>query len=528
MKKSKIQWQNAEGPCPFAEHMCQGDTKAFVMDTGYIDSYTDLGVNAKPHDRLKYRRITSCAVINSTGRVAGWDGHIVNSIDEPAPRETAYAYFGPSIYKATDYTYSLSNFASFYDNFTVQMTNPYQLNVQRAMGLTDPQWSPSDFDPTPELAQVGGDLSLLFLSFNGMYLGQVNDPWFSAHDEKSFNSSLPFLEKRYTRDAAISTLGCTEQHQFCNEADSCTELLGFDQVQNNNSFNIGLSPLQNATFDRMLRAVVISTLRDPLEYLALTTTPMLASKSIASGRSGAVVSQALPEDQWKNELQYWHSISMAHLQRTMVQWATGGIAPEPEYLQAPTAEQDIWFCKSFIVPSAVYTSFSVMSIIIIFILGVLVIIASLNIEKIARWLRKCLWKQRSKNTWNEDHMLGIKSPKDGSSHTKTSEKPQGQLRSSSQQRGSENFEWEKIPPLPKEQANTPQTPEKGRFSVIRSRLSAFGVRFSANPPPRPSRDSQVSFIFKEFETPLLEPPTRAMAGSKERRYSRLSFRPALL
>ncbi|KAK5050013.1 hypothetical protein LTR84_004132 [Exophiala bonariae] len=526
MKKAKIPWQAAEGPCPFAENLCQSDSKALVLDTGYIDSYNDLGINAEPKDRLKYRRITSCAVVNGTGRVIGWDGQTSNSNDDPDSREFAYARFGPSTYKNTDYTYSLSNFASFYDNFTVQVTNPYQLNVQRAMGLADPQWSPSDFDPIPELAQVG-DLTLLFLSFNGMYLGQVDDPWFSAHGEHSFNTSLPFLNQRYTRDAAISTLGCTEQHQFCNEEDRCTGLLGFDQVQNDNFFNTGLSPQQNATFDRMLRAVVASTLRNSVEYLALTTTPILASKSIASGRSGAVVSRALPDDQWKTELQYWHSVSMSHLQRTMVQWVTGQIAPEPEYLQAPIAEQDIWFCKSLIIPSAVYSSFSVMSIIIIFVFGIFVIIASLNVEKLARWIRKLLRKQKSKNTWNDDHMLGIKAHRNKSPKTTISEKDYEHLHPMAQQRGSEIFEWEKIPPLPEKQEDKIRPREEKAFPSFKDRLSPSHAWSPDNAPPRPRRDSKVSLLFKECEITAPEMPKKAMSGSKEKRYSRLYLRPSL-
>jgi len=525
MKKSKIPWQVADGPCPFEQHMCHSGSQAFVLDTGYIDSYDDLGINARPSDRLKYRRITTCAVVNGTGRITGWDGHVSDGDNSSATPETAYAHFGPSLYKNTDYTYSLSNFASFYDNYSVQVTNPYQLNVQRAMGPANPAWTPSEFDPIPELAQ-GGDLSLLFLSFNGMYLGQVDDPWFSAHGEQLFDTSFPFLNKRYMRDAAISTLGCTEQHQFCSEANTCTGLLGFDQVQNDNFFNTGLSAQQNATFDRMLRAVVASTLRNTAEFLALTTTPILASRSIASGKSGAVVSQVLPEDQWKIELQYWHSVSMAHLQRTVVQWATGQIAPEPEFLLAPTAEQDIWFCKSLIVPSAVFQSFSVIAITIIFILGLLVIIASLNVEKLAALIRRCLRRQRAKKSWNDDYMLGIKPSDEGSLKTKNSEKDHGHLRPSSQQRESEMFEWEKIPPLPKDSGCETQQTEKGRFLDIKNRLSPFRVRFSDNPPPRPPRDSQVSLVFKECDFPSPEIPKRAMGGEREKRLSRLYFRPA--
>lgn len=528
MKKAKIPWQVDDGPCPFEQHMCYGGSKALVMDTEYIDSYDDLGINARPKDRLKYRRITTCAVVNGTGRVTGWDGQVSDSDDSSIPRETAYAHFGPSLYKNTDYTYSLSNFASFYDNFSVQVTNPYQLNVQRAMAPADPAWTPTEFDPIPELAQAG-DLSLLFLSFNGMYLDQVDDPWFSAHRQKSFNTSFPFLATRYMRDAAISTLGCTEQHQFCTQTNTCTELLGFDQVQNDNFFNSALSPQQNATFDRMLRAVVASTLRNTVEFLALTTTPILASRSIASGKSGAVVSRVLPEDQWKTELQYWHSVSMAHLQRTVVQWVTGQISPEPEYLLPPSAEQDIWFCNNLVVPSAVYQSFSVIAIIIILTLGLLVIIASLNVERLAALIRRCLRRQKGMKSWNHDYMLGTK-PSDESpiKPAKTSEKDSGHFRPppKSQQRESEIFKCDGIPPLPKDDEDLAQQTRGSRFLDIKNRLSPFRVHFPNHPPPRPPRDSQECLIFKDCEMTLPETPKRAMGVEKEKRFSRLYFRPA--
>jgi hypothetical protein len=43
-----------------------GDTAAFSMDTGRLDSHVYFGINAAPKDRVLFRRVTTCAPINGT------------------------------------------------------------------------------------------------------------------------------------------------------------------------------------------------------------------------------------------------------------------------------------------------------------------------------------------------------------------------------------------------------------------------------------------------------------------------------
>ncbi|KAK7905917.1 hypothetical protein LTR67_000641 [Exophiala xenobiotica] len=407
-RTSNLTWETRTGLCPFQPQICHGRSRTVVLDTGYIDSHDHLGINAKPEDRMQYRRRTTCAVLNSTNHVSGWDGAVVNASSPRPPPESAYAHFGPSIVHGTDWTYSYSNFASFFNNFTEQVTLPYQLDTEQALALADPQWSSSDFEPIPEVAQSKADLVLFFLSFTGMYLTPVQDPWFSAHHEESFDTSLSFLSTRYARDSAISTLGCIEQHQFCLPNAECTEALGFDQVQNDQVFNNALTPYQNATFDRVLRAVAASRLSHLIQQLAVTTNPLLASNVTLSGKTGSWISLGLPQSQWEMELQYWHSISMAQLQRTIVQWATGRIAPEPQDLQPPTAAQDIWFCENLIVPSTVYQSFDVVAIILVITLGMLVVFVSLIMEPLAASIRKFLGRSTPRQDWDRDNVLRVR------------------------------------------------------------------------------------------------------------------------
>ncbi len=406
-KTPKLLWQTLNGSCPFDAQLCQKGTRAVVLETDYIDSHDDLGINAEPHDRLRYRRKTTCAVVNGTGHIRGWDGARGNGSSSKSSTETAYAYYGPSLYKDTDFTYSYSDFASFYTNFSAQVTLPYQIDVESAPGLADPQWSQSDFDPIPGLVQDEADLVLLFLSFTGTYLGKVDDPWFAAHREQSFEASYDFFEQRYARDLAISTLGCAEQHEFCLSNDTCTGLLGFDQVQNVYPFNGSLSPHQAVTFDRLLRAVGPASIWNIVFQLTFTATPLLATNATNSGLSGRLVSLQLPNDQFERELGYWHSIAMAQLQRGIVQWATGQIADEPQYLVPAEKEDDVWFCNSLIVPSTLYKSFSLVAIVLLIASGTLVIVVSLTIEQLAVSIRKCLGRGSPRNDWEQDNMLEL-------------------------------------------------------------------------------------------------------------------------
>ncbi|KIW26657.1 uncharacterized protein PV07_06474 [Cladophialophora immunda] len=491
-KTSSLNWTVSPGTCPFPAQTCLKDSPVKVLDTEEIDSHEDLGINADPKDRLKYWRRTTCAVLDGTDRIKGWNGTIVGSPDSRPTPDTAHAYYGPSLYKDTEWTYAYSNFASFFDNFTAQVTLPYQLDVELAYALSDSKPSPSDFQPIEELVLKDADLNLLFLSYTGMYLEKVDDPWFSAHNEASFDSQYPYLQTRYYRDLAISTLACTEQHNFCTYDNNCTDFLGFDQVQRVASFNALLTPHQNATFDRMMRAVTESSLRNIIQSLALTTTPMLASNKTAVGASGAVLSSALPPDQWTSELVYYHSVAMAHLQRTIFQWATGSVAAVPqhfEYLLPPTEEQDIWYCNNMIVQSNAYQSFTLLIIILIIIFGTLVISAAA--------ISKCFAKPP------KDDLLDDRSPLRPRTPPLCNRKVGGSRRSDPL--GA--FELVNLELVPNNhRVSSPTLPAEDReISILSSSSNCEngGTRLAV--PRRPTRDSWIAISLNDFESSPPEP-----------------------
>jgi hypothetical protein len=237
-------------------------------------------------------------------------------------------------------------------------------------------------------------------------LEPIEDPWFSANRLHVVDSRFPLVTSQYSRDSPISTLGCTEQHKFCTSNGTCTPFLGFDQVQHVDSFNYALTPHQNVTFDRILRAVTASSFRQIMHFLALTSTPVLAMNSLLI--QSHTLSFKLPENQWLLELNYWHSVAMAQLQRVIVEWGTGQIAPEPQFLLAPQTQSDSWFCNNLMIPSTVYQSFSVLAIILIVTTGLLVILVSLTIENCLGWVQERSSRGLARREyWNRDEMLRL-------------------------------------------------------------------------------------------------------------------------
>lgn len=91
----------------------------------------------------------------------------------------------------------------------------------------------SQFIPIPDLRRPAADVTLLFLSANGiMFLEPSNDSWYSAHENSSnlWLEPIPGNISAYKADDPVRALGCITVYSFCNpnlEAkDKCTPLAG--------------------------------------------------------------------------------------------------------------------------------------------------------------------------------------------------------------------------------------------------------------------------------------------------------------
>jgi hypothetical protein len=404
LEKSRLNFtKKLEDACPFESGTCSGNSQTIIFDTGYVNSHSDLGINAKPHDRVLYRRVTKCSVLNETA-------HNTDFIPQDQDEDIAYASYGPSVAHGTNETYSYSNFGDFFTPSTGSTTIPYQVGSAFAYGLIPEvdQRSSSSFDPISEIVQPDADLVLMFLSYIGSYIHAVDDPWFSAHQvQHGSPESSPLLQTTFTRDRPISTIGCTEQHQLCTDPEHCTDLLGFDQVQQAITKKLSLSPNQKVTVDRVLHAAIASGLFFIVQVLAFTSTPLLALSQTATGIH--TLSLPIPVYQWQLELEAWHQTAMAHFQRVIIEYATGQIAPETRFLIPPPTAADMNFCQNVRIQSTAFQSFDVMSLALIFSFGALIILFSLSIEAVSGWLQR-RWNRGAygRQMWRDHDMLGLR------------------------------------------------------------------------------------------------------------------------
>lgn len=106
---------NYSFPCPFPDpDACIDPQNNIQVDTGYIDSNKDLGINAPPKNSIFYRKITTCAVVNSTS----WATNFVKGPADILPSDTSiYYYFGPP------FNGSNSNSSGFVSNYTFSVSN---------------------------------------------------------------------------------------------------------------------------------------------------------------------------------------------------------------------------------------------------------------------------------------------------------------------------------------------------------------------------------------------------------------------
>lgn len=103
---------NTSAECPFQHQICRSSQSTLRLDSGYIDSHEDLGLNAPKDERFAYRYVLQCAPLetdNYTSHVKkdsrGWDRYHYGSIPiGPADNRTG----------SIDYLYMIDDLHSQY------------------------------------------------------------------------------------------------------------------------------------------------------------------------------------------------------------------------------------------------------------------------------------------------------------------------------------------------------------------------------------------------------------------------------
>ena len=259
--------------------------------------------------------------------------------------------------------------------------NLLKINVSSfhaVVGNPDTLW-----EPVPTLSRSDADVSLFLLAPNSVkYIGPVNDPWFSATTEYPVpRPETGTTTTLYDSDHYINALACTDQYQFCTKH-KCTPLTA-SLVAINASQGLGLNLMQTAIRDR-LALYSLSTNTFWSTY-GLGSDALRASDTLFMANQGA-----LPDKQWTIEVSSWMATSLARLQALAVQYATGPpTVTDKNLILTPNSTEEKTMCRAQKVRSASgTTSFSVLGVAIILIVGTILISLSLLLSTIVCELRR--------------------------------------------------------------------------------------------------------------------------------------------
>lgn len=114
--------------CPFASEMCKSQNENLIVDTGYLDSNDDLGINAPPKNRFQMRLIHQCAPIVTKGFSSPF---LANDTDE----ETMRYYYGPYDDALNNYTQEMPMLDSGFNIYNKSTRRPYRTRPRADYGI---------------------------------------------------------------------------------------------------------------------------------------------------------------------------------------------------------------------------------------------------------------------------------------------------------------------------------------------------------------------------------------------------------
>ncbi|PYH79582.1 hypothetical protein BO82DRAFT_385077 [Aspergillus uvarum CBS 121591] len=384
---------NPNASCPYDPNLCaDGGNAALQMDTGLLDSHGDFGINAPPHNRIKYRRVTTCAPVKH--------GSGLGSVQNDST-------WGQIVYINAGYQYYMGEP---YLNYTFSYTPiPSVDGVGYTLSAVFAKSDPSgllngleSWKPTEAINQTDADITMMMLNQNNInYLQPSYDPWMTALEQQNYSiEGTNVTSSMWTKSYEVNLLVCTDQYQICNPnrpgPDGCTKLGGILSTSLS-TFTIdptkflGFNVYQIATIGRF-----VSGNNDRSMY------------SNVNGRGGAALNASsiaysniqfyIPPTQWQTEVTTWFATSLAKEQAWAVEWATAPKNfPATSLLDqssvgwnvtAPLSSYARVQCTNQLVHNAAgYANFSVLGLALTVGVCGLIILVGLSVDSVVGWLR---------------------------------------------------------------------------------------------------------------------------------------------
>lgn len=235
------------------------------------------------------------------------------------------------------------------------------------------------------------------------YEAPVADPFFAASTPITVPNGDGGNDTYYWSNQEVYALACTEQHQVCNPTnEKCTPLSGTFQVIPNLP-GLDLNDAQESTVLTM--ALTISFINTYNSVISRGSNALRASETLDQG-----FQIPLPNNQWMTEVSTWFAVSMAKLQQRTVQYAIGSsYVPEGLTLVGPADRYQENICNNTKIQSqSGTTSFSVLGVSIILVVGSLLISISLVLSTVTGFIRqKRNWKTYKSLQWTLDNKLQL-------------------------------------------------------------------------------------------------------------------------
>ncbi|KAJ9660424.1 hypothetical protein H2198_002542 [Neophaeococcomyces mojaviensis] len=382
--KPSLKWTaDTNATCPFASGTCiWNDKSAFKASSTMIDSLHDLGINSRESDRITFQKVATCAPLNAEEYVRKLKGG--EESGKGIEGDTIFEFmFGPSISGLTGAI--ITNATYSYNTHTTMDNVGYKLDSEMYQpGST----SAGGWAPVKAINQTSADFNLMFLTANSIYYAEpVDDPMFSAHIGQDL-SSVVAGATYYNADNYVAVMGCTDQYQICNPNNNqCSGLVGALQILTtiaNDHQRIDFNTVQQAIASR----IAITAQESSIHYQVFTR---MGSALKASDILTNTLSQTLPVNQWQLEVGGWFDAGLAHIQLKTVEYATGpsNIGPG-SYVQTPESDDTVGqaMCNSQMVnDTSDSMSFSILGMIILFVVGGFIIITAIWLDSIIGWFQ---------------------------------------------------------------------------------------------------------------------------------------------
>jgi hypothetical protein len=382
-------------PCPFGDNICKLENDNLMMDTGYLDSLEDLGINTAPHDRFQLRMVYQCAPLKTQGYTRDY-----NDSDYGAVKRYMYGSV-VNVKQTINWTYEVPVDNAYLPGDGTSSANiprvEYQLGIEKHYGTPNETLlsGTNEWSPIPALRLVDSDVHLAFLSAPEIHFSTpVNDPWFSAHKNASEINNQATKEKfvAYLQDEPLGVMACTQQVQYCNpnlpKDSRCEPLRGvIDPRKSARVKAIFPSESQFATIKWVdnLWTYGVYTISATLGFIGASA--LRARYSLSYGYSGP-----LPDNQWQLEAEHWLKGTLASLQDVFIEAANGMPAALEDFRKPPMANETVArnMCVNQKVVSNSYSSFNVLGLSLILGIGVLIIVLDMGLEPSVAW-----WQRRN-------------------------------------------------------------------------------------------------------------------------------------